>query len=94
MTYTPIRDALFYVIQDCTKDFEKAQFREIRKTPYNHAPAFNISSEPLGYGMERWELRRRIPNLEMLREQFLSDWSIQNGKAKHLTDFAGGGGVM
>ncbi len=91
MTYTPLKDALFYVVQQVTKDFEKAQYRKLRRTPYRHNAAFELSKEPLGTGLERWELFRKEPNLDMLREQFLSDWTVKRGKAHHLTDFAGGG---
>ena len=94
MTYKPLKDALFYVVQQVTKDFEKAQFREIRNTPFSHSDAFDLSRESLGPGMERWERWRMLPNLHMLREQFLSDWSVRRGKAHHLTDFAGGGNYV
>ncbi|MGX9355786.1 hypothetical protein ACS3SW_11720 [Roseobacteraceae bacterium S113] len=91
MTYTPLKNALFYTIQECTKGFEKTQFQELSETEFNHTEAFEFSSEPLGAGLERLALRRHIPNLSKLSQKFLSDWSILPGTAKHLTDFAGGG---
>lgn len=41
--------------------------------------------------MERWELLHRASNLDMLQQTYLSDWTVARGKAKYLTDFAGGG---
>jgi hypothetical protein len=44
--------------------------------------------------MERWERWHMLPDLEMLRERFVSDWSVRKGKAHHLTDFSGGGNYV
>lgn len=82
MNYTPIKDAIFYVVQNCTKDFEKAKFRKTRKTPFSDDTAFTVSSEQLGVGMERLEIWQRTPNLYTLQREFFVGLSNSEGKVK------------
>ena len=59
MSNTPIKDAMFCAVQNCTNDFEKAKFRKTCKTPFRDDPAFTVSSKQLGANRERWELWHR-----------------------------------